>query len=151
MRRSAVTLEDFRHEPVVLIGAFDNFWNLTLLSKLRTTTQIDPVTKEEWIEDTQNAAMRDWKGSGKLLYSDTSTDFAVITRVLDPDTENWILAAGGLGMHGTEAAGDLLSDPDVADLSPKPCVPASANFQIVLKTSVIGGHPERRRSAVYTW
>ena len=77
------------------------------LPKLRYHIQIDPVTKEEWIEDRQNLAMREWKGSGKLLYSESSTDFALVTRVLYHDTGNWILAAGGLGMHGTEAAGDL--------------------------------------------
>jgi len=152
MRSSAVTLEDFRHEPVVLIGAFDNFWNLTLLSKLRYHVQIDPVTKEEWIEDTQNPAMHDWKGSGKLLYSDTSTDFAVITRVLDPETGNWILAAGGLGMHGTEAAGDLLSDPELSRSLPEAVRSGKHNFQIVLKTSVIGGHTGAPQIlAVHTW
>ena len=152
MRSSAVTLEDFRHEPVVLIGAFDNFWNLTLLSKLRYHVQIDPVTKEEWIEDLQNPAMRDWKGSGKLHYSDASTDFALITRVLNPDTGNWILAAGGLGMHGTEAAGDLLSDPEFSRTLPDVVRSSNKNFQIVLKTTVISGHTGAPQIiAVHTW
>jgi len=151
-RSSALTLEDFRHQPVVLIGAFDNFWNITLLSKLRYHIQIDPVTKEEWIEDRQNPAMHDWKGSGKLLYSDTSTDFAVITRVLDRDTGNWILAAGGLGMHGTEAAGDLLSDPELSRSLPDAVRSGKQNFQIVLKTTVIAGHTGAPQIlAVHTW
>ena len=152
MRSSAVTLEDFRHEPVVVIGAFDNFWNLTLLSKLRYHVQIDPVSKEEWIEDRQNPGKRDWKGSGNLHYSDASTDFALITRVFNPETGNWILAAGGLGMHGTEAAGDLLSDPEFSHALPDAVRSRKTNIQIVLKTTVISGHTGAPQVvAVYTW
>ena len=151
-RSSALTLDDFRHEPVVLIGAFDNFWNLTLLSKLRYHIQIDPVTKEEWIEDRQNLGMHEWKGSGKLIYADSSTDFALVTRVLDHDTGNWILAAAGLGMHGTEAAGDLLSDPKYSQLIPDSVRSGKKNIQIVLKTTVISGHTGAPQViAVYTW
>jgi hypothetical protein len=151
-RSSALTLDDFRHGPVVLVGAFDNFWNITLLSNLRYHIQIDPTTKEEWIEDRQNPAMRDWKGSGKLLYSESSTDFALITRVLDRDTGNWILAAGGLGMHGTEAAGDLLSDPELSRALPDAVRSSKKNIQIVLKTTVISGHTGAPQIiAVHTW
>jgi len=151
-RSSALTLDDFRREPVVLVGAFDNFWNITLLSNLRYHIQIDPTTKEEWIEDRQNPAMHDWKGSGKLLYSESSTDFALITRVLDRDTGNWILAAGGLGMHGTEAAGDLLSDPELSRALPDAVRSRNKNFQIVLKTTVISGHTGAPQIiAVHAW
>jgi len=151
-RVSALTLEDFRHGPVVLVGAFSNSWNLILLSKLRYHFQIDPVTKEEWIEDLQNPNKRDWKGSGKMLYADSSTDFAIITRVLDRDTGNWILAAGGLGMHGTEAAGDLLTDPKLSRSLPDAIRSGDQNFQIVLKPTVIAGHTGAPQIlAIHTW
>jgi len=151
-RVTALTLEDFRHGPVVLVGAFSNSWNLILLSKLRYHVQIDPVTKDEWIEDLQNPDKRDWKGTGKLLYSDSSTDFAIITRVLDRDTGNWILAAGGLGMHGTQAAGDLLSDPKLSRSLPDAVRSDDRNFQIVLKTTVIAGHTGAPQIlAIHTW
>ena len=115
---STLTLEDFRRGPVVLVGAFDNVWNLVLLSKLRYHVQVDPVTKDEWIEDEQNPNKRDWKGSGKLLYGDSSTDFAIITRIMDRDTGSWILAGGGLGLHGTAAVGDFLTDPELSRFLP---------------------------------
>src|SRR5260370_104643 len=151
-RVAARTLEDFRHGPVVLVGAFSNSWNLILLSKLRYHVQIDPVTKDEWIEDLQNPNKRDWKGSGKMLYSDSSTDFAIITRVLDRDTGNWILAAGGLGMHGTEAAGDLLTDPGLSQSLPDAVRSGKQNFHIVLKTTVIAGHTAAPQIlAIHTW
>lgn len=149
---SAVTLEDFRRGPVVLIGAFDNVWNLVLLSKLRYHVQVDPVTKDEWIEDEQNPNKRDWKGSGKLLYSDSSTDYAIITRVMDRDTGSWILAGGGLGLHGTAAVGDFLTDPELSRALPDAVRSYKQNFQIVLKTTVIDGHIGAPRIvAVYSW
>src|ERR1700724_2782539 len=85
---------------------------------------------QKWIEDSQNLQQRDWKGSGKLLYSDSSTDYALITRYFDRDTGNWILAAGGLGMHGTEAAGDLLTDPELSRTLPEAVRSGSGNIQI---------------------
>jgi hypothetical protein len=149
---SMLTLEDFRRGPVVLVGAFDNVWNLVLLSKLRYHVQVDPVTKDEWIEDEQNPNKHDWKGSGKLLYSDSSTDFAIITRIMDRDTGSWILAAGGLGLHGTAAAGDFLTDPELSRSLPAAVRSNKQNFQIVLKTTVIDGHPGAPQIiAVYSW
>jgi hypothetical protein len=151
-RGSSLTLDDFRRGPVVLIGAFDNSWNLSLLSKLRYHVQIDPITKAEWIEDSQNLKQHDWRGSGNLLYSDSSTDFALITRVFDQDTGNWILAAGGLGNHGTEAAGDLLTNSELSRVLPNAVRGSSQNFQIVLKTTVISGHTGNPQIvAVYSW
>ncbi len=149
---STLTLEDFRRGPVVLVGAFDNVWNLVLLSKLRYHVQVDPVTKDEWIEDEQNPNKREWKGSGKLLYSDSSTDFAIITRIMDRDTGSWILAAGGLGLHGTAAAGDFLTDPELSRSLPAAVRSDKHNFQIVLKTTVIDGHIGAPQIiAVYSW
>jgi len=151
-RSSEMTLEDFRHQPVVLIGAFDNFWTITLLSKLRYHIQIDPDSKEEWIEDEQNPAMHNWKGSGKLQYSESSVDYALITRMWDKDTGTWILAVGGLGMHATEAAGDLLTDPGYSRVLPDAIRSGKRNVQIVLKTTVISGHTGAPQIiAVYTW
>lgn len=152
VRDSRTSLEDFRQGPVVLVGAFDNTWNLALFSKLRFHVQIDPVSKDEWIEDLQNPASREWKGSGKLLYSDSSVDYAIITRIFNKDTGTWFVAAGGLGMHATEAAGDLLTDPDLSQTLPAAVRSGNQNVQIVLKTTVIGGQAGAPQIlAVYTW
>jgi hypothetical protein len=152
VRASRTSLEDFRQGPVVLVGAFSNTWNLTLFSKLRFHVKIDPATMDEWIEDLQNPASREWKSSGKLLYSDSSVDYAIITRVFNKDTGTWFIVAGGLGMHATEAAGDLLTDPDFSSSLPEAVRSVHQNFQIVLKSTVIGGHIGAPHIlAVYTW
>jgi hypothetical protein len=151
-REGALTLEDLRRGPVVLVGAFDNMWSLVLLSDLRYRVKVDPATQDEWVEDAQNPSRRDWKGSGKLQFEDSSVDYAIVTRILDPDTGKWILAAGGLGMHGTEAAGELLTDPAYTRILPSVLRSTKKNFQVVLKTTVIDGHTGPPQIvAVYTW
>lgn len=151
-RTSRLSLDDFRHGPVVLVGAFDNYWNLALFSKLRFHVQIDPATKDEWIEDSQNPSNREWKGSGNLIYSDSSVDYAIVTRVFNKDTETWFVSAGGLGLHATEAAGDLLTDTTLSGSLPEAVRSGNKNVQIVLKTTVIGGHTGAPQIlAVHTW
>lgn len=137
---SAVTLDDLRKHSDVLIGAFDNPWSLVLLSQLRYHVMLDPVTQDEWIEDTHYPGKREWSGNGKLQFSDSSADFALITRYNSPDTGKWILAIGGLGMHGTEAAGELISSTTLLNLLPRNIVNSDKNFQIVIRTIVINGH-----------
>ncbi len=149
---SGLTLKELRQGPVVLIGAFDNPWALVLLSNLRYHVRVDPDTQEEWIEDTQKLSEREWRGSGLLGFQDTSTDYAIITRVLDQDTGKWILAVGGLGMHGTEAGAELLLDSEYAKLLPPEVLSSKKNFQVVVGTTVIGGNTGTPRIlAFYIW
>lgn len=137
---STVTLADLRQTPDVVIGAFDNPWSLILLSRLRFHVMVDPVTQDEWIEDSQNPGRKEWRGNGSLQFADSSVDYALISRYHSPDTGKWILAVGGLGMHGTEAAGELLTSPIWINTIPKNLIDKENNFQIIVKTTVINGN-----------
>jgi hypothetical protein len=151
-RESTITLDDLRRGPTVLVGAFDNAWALVLLSNLRYRFRVDTATSDAWIEDIQNPSRRDWRGSGNQKYADSLVDYAIVTRLFDPNTGKWILSAAGLGMHGTEAAGELLTDPALADAWPPGVSSSRKNFQIVLKTTVVEGHTGLPQIvAVYTW
>jgi len=113
---------------------------------------VDPANPELWIEDTQNPSRRDWKVSGKPLFLDSTVDYAIVTRFLDADTGKWILAAGGLGKHATEAAAEWLTDPAFAKTLPPILRTSGKNFQIVLTTTVIDGHTGPPKIvALYTW
>ena len=140
-RASTTQLDSLRQGPVVLIGAFDNFWYLALLSNLRYSFRVDPATQEEWIQDTEHLSSRKWRSSGKLPYSDASVDYAIVTRFYDADTGNWILAAGGMSYHGTEAAVELMTNPAYAKDLPASLRSTKRNFQLVLKTTAINGRP----------
>jgi hypothetical protein len=137
---STVTLDDLRQSPDVVIGAFDNPWFLILFSRLRFHVMVDPVTQDEWIEDSRNPGRREWLENGKTQFADSSVDYALIIRYRSPDTGKWILAIGGLGKHGTAAAGELLTSHVWLNTIPKNLVEAGNNFQIVVKTTVINGN-----------
>ena len=137
---SALTLQDFRQHPAVLIGGSNNPWALILLSKLRFSIRVDPVTQDKWIQDAQNLANRNWKIDGSLKsFSDVPNDYAIVTRVFDSQTGQWVIALSGLEAYGTEAAGELVADPAFAGSIPS-SLKSSGNFQIVLKTSVVRGN-----------
>jgi hypothetical protein len=147
---SALTFQDFRQGPTVLIGGTINPWAI-LLSKLRYTLRIDPITLDKWIQDAQNPSMRDWKINGKPQSSDTFVDYAVITRFFDRDTGQWIMALSGLEAHGTEAAGELVADPAFAKFVPSGVL-STGNFQIVLRVPVMRGSTGPFEVlAVYAW
>lgn len=145
---SDINLQEFRQEPAVLIGGF-NPWSLVLLSNLRYTMRVDPASRSKWIQDAQNPSNRNWIYDGTI--HESAVDYAIITRVLDPETGSWIVSLGGLRQYGTQMAGDLLTDNSYVRLLPSGLKP-TGNFQIVLKTSVINGsagHPEFL--AYYAW
>ena len=148
---SALTFQNFRQEPAVLVGGTINPWASILLSKLRYTLRIDPITLDKWIQDAQNPSMRDWKINGTPQSSDNFVDYAVITRFFDKDTGQWIMALSGLEAHGTEAAGELVADPAFAKFVPS-SVRSTGNFQIVLRTPVMRGSTGPFEVlTVYTW
>lgn len=148
---STLTFQDFRQGPAVLVGGTINPWGAILLSKLRYTLRIDPMTMDKWIQDAQNPSMRNWKINGKLQSSDTFDDYAVITRYFDKDTGQWIMALSGLEAHGTEAAGELVADPAFAKFIPSD-LGSTGNFQIILRAPVMRGSTGPFEVlAVYKW
>jgi hypothetical protein len=150
-RSSHLTLREIRQGPAVFVGGLSNPWSLILLSDLRYRFRIDPATHEAWIEDAQNPAKHDWKISGGVLYESSFVDYAVITRYLDKETGNWIMAVGGLGFHGTMAGGELITNSSLTGSLPAG-LRSNKNFQIVLRTSVINGNAGSPQVlAVYTW
>ena len=138
-RSSEVTAQDFRDQPSVLVGGSNNPWSVIALSKLRYRIRIDPATNEKWIEDAQNPSKRDWRMDGKVTeFKDVTSDYAVVSRFYDSETGQWVMALSGVTAYGTDAAGELVTDPAFAKYIPA-SVRSTGNFQIVLKTSVLRG------------
>jgi hypothetical protein len=146
---SELTLREFRQKPIVLIGGLNNPWSMRLLSNLRYALRTDPATGDMWIQDAQHASNRDWKIEG--TQKQANIDYAVVTRVLDPETGSWIMALTGLGPYGTEAAGDLVTAPLLRRSLPG-TLRSKKNFQIVLKTTIMNGIiGSPQILTVYTW
>ena len=135
---SALSFGQLRQRPTVLIGGTNNPWALDLLAPLRYSIRVDSATNDKWIQDSQHPEKRDWRIDGKLSNTDTSPDYAVISRFFYKDSGQWVVAISGLEAHGTEAAGELVADPAFVKYLPAG-IGANSNFQIVLRVTVLRG------------
>ncbi|HMI51204.1 MAG TPA: hypothetical protein VK525_06815 [Candidatus Saccharimonadales bacterium] len=152
---SSTSLTDLRHGPSVFIGAYDNGWTLRLTSPLRFHFANNPDMTQFWIEDRDNPAKRDW-----ILYrsvqqqTGTYKDYAIVARVVDPNSDQYVVVAAGIGRDGTIAAGEFLVDAHRMNdmLSQVPGNWKQKNVEIVLETQVIQGRSGPPRiSAVHVW
>jgi hypothetical protein len=134
------TFGDLRQGPAVLIGAFNDSWNMRLANSMRYTFHQQGAT--DWIEDQKNPASREWSITRGPGAPPMTKDFALITRIIDPNTDRILVAAGGLWGYGTLAAGEFLSDPKYMETLDRkaPAGWHKKNLQIVLSTEVIKGN-----------
>jgi hypothetical protein len=152
---SSTSLTDLRRGPSVFIGAFDNSWTLRLTSSLRFHFANDPAMTKFWIEDRANPEKREWLlDRSQQLQTGVYKDYAIVARLVDPNTDQFVVVAAGISRGGTVAAGEFLVDPHRMDdmLNQVPRDWYQKNIEIVLETQVIenrSGPP--RISAVHVW
>jgi hypothetical protein len=152
---STTSLTDLRRSPSVFIGAFDNSWTLRLTSALRFHFANNPEMTQFWIEDRANPGKRGWAlDRSQQQQTGTYKDYAIVARFVDPDTDQYVVVAAGIGRGGTVAAGEFLVDAhrmnDMVNQMPRDW--NRKNVEIVLETQVIqnrSGPP--RISAVHVW
>jgi hypothetical protein len=151
---STTSLTDLRQGPSVFIGAFDNRWTLTATSSLRFHFVNDAHMKQLWIEDRANPAKRDWLLDRSELQTEVYKDYAIVTRFLDPNTDQFAVVAAGIGRGGTVAAGEFLVDAHRMEemLNQAPSDWGRKNLEVVLETQVIQGRSGPPHvSAVHVW
>ena len=151
---TATNLEDLRQGPAVLVGGLDNQWTMQALSGLRFHFAGVPATEHFWIADTRNPAKTDWSLDLNRDYVAVNRDFAIIARLHNEETGQPQVIVAGIGMSGTAAAGEFLTNNnDIDDLRGK-LGPNFKNhdFEVVLSTDVINGIAGSPRNIdVYTW
>ena len=135
------TLDDFRNSPTVLIGGFNNDWTMRLTQGMRFTFEINPKTAVLRIKDKQTPSA-DWAVDMAMPASNLTADYALVSRVFDSTTQRMVVVAAGIGVYGTLAAGEFLTDPQYMELLAKqaPKDWERKNVQIVITTQVINGH-----------
>jgi hypothetical protein len=107
-----------------------------------------------WIEDRNNPTKQDWVIDRSHQDTGTYKDYAIVARLLDPNTDRFVVVAAGIARGGTVAAGEFLVDAHHLD---EFALKASKdwsrkNTEIVLETQVIDGRSGPPRiDAVYTW
>jgi hypothetical protein len=152
---ATTTLTDLRRGPSVFIGAFDNGWTLRLTSPLRFHFANDTAMTQFWIEDRANPGKHEWT-LDRSIQQQTGTykDYAIVARMIDPNTDQFVIVAAGIGRGGTVAAGEFLVDASRMEdlLKQVPTNWKQKNLEIVLETQVIGGRSGPPRiSAVHVW
>ena len=136
----SVSLSELRGKPVVLIGAFNNDWTLSLAGELRFYFQTDLAIHAQLVRDRQNP-QKDWRVSHPWPYYNIPADYAIVTRVKNPTTEQTVVIAAGITHFGTRAAAELITNEtylrEALQGAPKDW--ARKNMQIVLSVRVISG------------
>ena len=153
------SFSDLQSGPTVLLGYFTNEWALRLTRNLRFSPILDRDSNQIYIRDNQNPGSRAWavdawehpvaevtRASGQSF-----VEYALISRVINPDTGKFVVIVGGLHSWGSEAAGQFLGDSQLENLTGAiPLDQAKRNLQIVLETNVTEGVPGRPRIVAYS-
>lgn len=136
------TYEDLRSSPAILIGAYNNPWSDRIMSDL-------PIGFREsgevlWIEDRTKPGQV-WKTSleGRM----GSKDFALVARLVNAKTGQFLVIVSGVGMVGTKAAGRFVSHEQDLDsaLRGAPRGWERKNLEVVLETDIVDGSPSPPR------
>lgn len=137
----SVSLTDLRGRPLVLIGAFSNDWTLSLAGELRFYFDVDRESGSI-VRDRKNPKMLDWKIQKAWPQQNIPIDYAVVSRVVNPVTEQTLVIAAGITHFGTQAAGEFLTNPRyfAEALRDAPRDWPRKNMQVVLSTQVMSGN-----------
>jgi hypothetical protein len=123
---------------VIYIGAFSNSWTMSLNQNLRFIFERDATPDGFiWMVRDRNQPGRQWSLT-QTYPQPLDRDYAMITRILDPERKRVVISVGGLNQFGTEAAGEFLADgaalSSFARIAPKGW--EKRNLQIVLEMGV---------------
>jgi hypothetical protein len=141
-RAASLTLDDLRKVPTVLIGAINNVWTMRLNRELRFSVSRDPATAVITIVDRQDQSKPLWRSDDQAPYSERNEDRAVISRFLNPVTEQEVVLIAGIGRDGTTAAGEFVTESKyMQELAKRaPSGWRRKNLQVVISTEVINGN-----------
>lgn len=136
----ATSFADLRTSPTVLVGMFSNAWALQLGSDFRFVPAVED-TGEILIRDRHHPDQDTWQLDRPWPSLAITRDYALVSRVLNPDTGTMVVFGAGITPFGTAAATELLTSRELleAALHETPADWPTRNLQIVLGTRVIDG------------
>jgi hypothetical protein len=127
---------DLQGSPTVLIGAYDNYWTMSLARDLPFFFDRGGRIRE------RGGQRRVWSSVARAD-STISEDYAVVFRLLDSKAGGPVIAIAGLTTCGTQAAAQFVTDP--AQLKKLAGIPRNAlarkNLEFVLRTSLVNCTP----------
>jgi len=138
-RARSTSFRDLQSGPFILVGGMNNEWTLRLTSGLRFS--FERQTNGARVQDKQNPTNTGWGVDLTTPLSQFNRDYAIVSRVRDPKTEQPVVIVAGIGSWGTLAAGEFVTNPEHLAKLEKLAPPhwERGNVQVVLATDVIRG------------
>ncbi len=147
---SNYSFQDLRNSPAVVVGAFNNRWTMDLTANLhfafvekegKFTIQEQTSGGRIWLQHVANSASE-------------NADYAIVGRILDSRTGQFIAIVAGISGTGTQAAAEFVSQPEYIEKGLRDAPPdwQKKNLEVVLKTTItdsIAGPPQV--VAAYYW
>jgi hypothetical protein len=132
--------EDIKRGPAILIGGFNNQWSLRLTKDLRFGLCIQKKSRCAII-DRQNPTRPAWAHNFGMPCNKLFEDYALILRLFDQTTGQFVLMISGMTRFGTLAAGEFVTNEsylcELEKLAPKGW--EFRNLEIVLSAEIIEG------------
>jgi hypothetical protein len=147
---SNYSFQDLRNSPAVVVGAFNNRWTMDLTANLhfafvekdgRFTIQEQAPGGRVWTQYAANSGSE-------------NADYAIVGRILNSRTGQFIAIVAGISGTGTQAAAEFVSQSEYLEkgLGNAPPDWQKKNLEVVLKTTItdsIAGPPQV--VAAYYW
>jgi hypothetical protein len=144
-----VSFRELRMTPAILVG-----YSYTQLKEISKSLRfyIDLDRRPFGILD--SGTPTEWTISGHPDDPGIREDYAIVSRLFDPDTHNMLVEIAGISHYGTEAAADLVTSPALLAeaFQGAPAGWERKNLQLVLQVRVIQGSSSTARVvATHYW
>jgi hypothetical protein len=133
-----VSFTDLRSGPAILVGFSYTKWK-QISNQMRFF--VDGYRRPAGITDDGKAT--EWVLPALPRDRHTTEDYAIVSRVFHPDTHAMLVEVAGVTQYGTDAAADLITNPELMAeaLRGAPSGWQKKNLQLVLHVKVISGAP----------
>jgi hypothetical protein len=141
MSESKTTYEDLQKGPAIILGAFNNQWAIRFSQSMRYRFEHN-ADQFQWIADRDNPSVVMGKQDLNLgVYG--PVEYAIVARIIQPETKQPTIILGGVTPAGTLAAGNFITSPQLLGdfLKTAPKGWQSKNIEIVLSVNVIDNQP----------
>jgi hypothetical protein len=144
-----VSFKDLRSAPAILVGYSYTRWK-EISSRLRYFIEVSNTRAGI----TDNGKATEWVISNLPADRRTNEDYAIVSRVFHPDTHAMLVEIAGITQYGTEAAAELVTNPDLLmeAVRDAPKEWRRMNLQLILHVKVISGTPSSPKVVgTYYW
>jgi hypothetical protein len=139
---SEISLHDLEAAPAILVG-----YSYTRWREISSALRFFIDASKQPIGITDNGKTTGWTLPNLPPDRHTSEDYAIVTRVLHPDTHAMLIEIAGVTQYGTDAASDMVTNADLMNEAFRgaPADWPNKNVQLVLHVKVISGAPSSPR------